>query len=175
MRFALSLLLVAGIVQAAPPHDPPHLQGPSASAVSLTIVPVPARLPFGTEATFKIEITNVSSTSQYLSADTPDTLQYAVKSSSGKSLVGFSDPPPPPRVPPIGYNELIWLRPGTSLVFYQHLPLSALGITAPGRYRVSGVLSSYIFTNAQWLAKYQSIFLTFAPWVTLEVVGGQGK
>jgi hypothetical protein len=123
----------------------------------------------------EVSITNVSTVPQYLSGDTLDTLQYAVRDSSGRGVMGYSDPPPPPRVPPVGYNELIWLPAGKSLVFYQHLPLSALGISKPGTYRISGALSSYIFTESQWKSNYQSSFLTFAPWITLRVVDGRSK
>lgn len=175
MSFALPLLLGAALLQSAPLQQPPHLQRPSESAVRLTITPIPAPVLLGGEATVEVSVTNVSSVPQYLSGDTLDTLQYAVRDSSGRVLRGYSDPPPPPRMPPVGYSELIWLPPGKSLVFYQHMPLSALGIFKAGAFRISGALSSYIFTEAQWKAQYQSIFFTFAPWVTLEVVKGRSK
>jgi hypothetical protein len=173
MMMALLLALTVGLAQAAPSNTFPHLQRPP--AVSLKISPVEASIPLGHDVTLEVVVTNVSSVPQYLSADTPDTLQYDVHDSTGKTLVGYQDPPPPPPLPPIAYKELIWLQPGKSFVFYQHMPLRALGISKPGPYRVSAAVSSSIYTNEQWVSKYQCIFIAFAPRITLRVVSGKTK
>ena len=140
----------------------------SADTVSLAVSPTEVHTTLGQAVDIAVRFTNTSSTATYVSRAAVTYLEYAVKDSAGRVLVPFSDPPAPPPTPYAG-EDFIWLNPGQSFVFRQHIPLASWGIKSAGRYTVVAFSNGTVATEAEWRHKKYGVFFSFAPQVTVVV------
>lgn len=150
----------------------PCVAAHGADVVSLTVSPTEVHATLGRPVDVTVRFTNTSSTATYVGRAAVTYLEYAVKDSAGRVLVPFSDPPAPPPTPYSG-EDFIWLSPGQSFVFHQHIPLESWGIKSAGRFTVVAFSNGTIATDTEWRHKKYGFFFSFAPQVTVTVEGGK--
>jgi hypothetical protein len=128
---AMMRILFAGVLASL--LQGAHADDPIVLSVSFRENPVQ----LSKSAILLISLTNQSNTPRYIPREVGPRLEFAVSDPDGRLVRGFDDIPPPPPLPKDA-RDLVRVQAKQSLHCFVEMPLSDLGIRAPGTYSVMG-------------------------------------